>query len=259
MVVRFVLVATLTLATLTPTSARAQQGLGLEEIALMLNADSRDEVQMALEAAVVYGKPAVVPLIVERVSMGLPPPLLDLALDALSLVPHKDAEQLLTRLVRHRRRSVRVKAIKALAATGGKGASKTLAAALADMDERVRVAAVEGLGELGNRSALDKLFVAFDRGIPGAPAAIGKLATAKHLRRISGYTGNVPFGQMRPMWDGMLERKDLKAKDKLRIVAMVEELGTPQAREYLTALGNSLPAGKLRSAALSAADRIVEQ
>jgi len=237
----FSLAATLFAASLSraepPTSAQPS----LEEIAVMLSSSNASEVRAAIEGAAGLGSPDVIPMIGERVRAGLPPDLLDAAVDSLTLLADPAVAEVFVELAAHRRPTVRLRAVQALVALRGKNAERVLTAALGDSTAAVREAAAEGLGELGAKAALDTLFKAFDRGISSASKSIGQVANDKSMPRILGYLGRVPLTSLTPLFDALLVRRDVGEAAKLQLVVQLQELGTAEARGYLEGLNTRLP------------------
>jgi HEAT repeat protein len=225
-----------------PADSNPSTQLSLEEIAVMLSSASADEVRMAIEASASLGTPDVIPLIQERVRAGLPPELLEVALDSVVLLGDPSAGELLAALTRHRRPNVRLKAVQAIVALKAVGAAPALERALSDSAPPVREAAAAGLGELGVRADINRLFLAFDRNVGSAARAIGRLAKDDDVARLLGYLGRQPLTSLTPAFDSLLVRKDLGEATKLRVVAQLLELGTAEARGYLEGLMQKLPA-----------------
>jgi len=213
----------------------------LEEIAIMLSSADGDEVRTAIEAAAGLGSPDVIPMIGERVRAGLPADLLDAAIDSLTLLGDPAVADVFIELATHRRASVRLRAVQALASLRTKGAERVLTRALGDSDPAVREAAAEGLGEINAKAALADLFRAFDRGISQSARAIGKLAGDAETPRILGYLGQVPMTSLTPMFEALFSRREVSEAMKLKIVVQLQELGTAEARGYLEGLSKQLP------------------
>jgi HEAT repeat protein len=111
--------------------------------------------------------------------------------------------------------------------------------ALSDADAGVRAAAAVGLGEIGAKQAVERLFLALDRGNMEASGAIGKLLGASDAERLLSYLGKIPFRSLGPALGEMLQRSDVKEATKLRIVARLEEVGTPEVKGYFGDLVSS--------------------
>ncbi len=222
-----------------------------------LGAADPDQVRGAIEALGLLGDPRAVEPIAERIRRGLPPELLELAISTLTLLGRPEAGPVLFELANHRRAEVRVAAVQAIATVRARGADRALAQSLGDADPAVRAAAASGLGELGATGALDALFLALDRRVPEAAAAIGRLARPAEVDRFLGYLGRLPFDLVTPALGEMLHRDDLAERARLTIVHRLTELATPEVRGFLEQLVSSLPAGsQVRRAAEDAIPRI---
>ncbi len=234
----------------------------LEEIAVMQSSSKASEVRAAIEAAARLGSPDVIPILEERMRAGLPPALLEAAMDSLVLMlADPGVANVFVSLATHRRSSVRLRAVQALVALRGKSAERVLTRALGDSTPAVREAAAEGLGEMGAKAALDTLFKAFDHGVLLAGKAIGQLANDAALPRILAYLGRVPMPGLTPMFDALLLRRDVSEATKLQIVVRLQELATAEARGYLEGLLARLPPSappRLRRAIEDAVVRIAQ-
>jgi HEAT repeat protein len=239
--------------------APPEGSLSLEEIAVMLASPQQDEVRTAIEASAVLGEPDIIPMIEERIKAGLPPKLLDAAIDTMILIADPKAGQVFLPLARHRRSSVRVTAIKALAGLRVDGAGDVLIKALSDLEPDVRAAAATGLAELGTTKGVNALFRAFEKDVAGAANALGLLVDAKGVERALGYLGRVPLTSLTPIFDAVLARKDLSEAVRQRVVTQLTDLGTAEARGYLEGVRQTLPPdtpAKLRRAIDDAIGRI---
>ena len=239
----------------------AEGQLSLEEIAVMLSSSNPDEVRMAIEASAPLGTPDVIPLIQERIRAGLPPDLLEIAMDSVLLLGDPSAEELFAKLARHRRPTVRKKALQALVSLRAPGASGVLSEALSDDSSDVREAAAEGLGELGAKESTDRLFLAFDRNVVNAGKALGRVVKDDQVPRLLAYFGRVPLTTLTPVLDALLTRRDLSESTKLSVIAQLVELATAEARGYLEGLSQRLPGdtpARVRRAIDDAVSRIAK-
>lgn len=220
----------------------AEPGLSLEEIAVMLSSSQSDDVRDAIEGAALLGSKDVIPMVKERIKAGLPPELLDSAMDALVMLGDPSAGDVFAALVRHRRPSVRLRAVQALVALRVTDAYPVLIGALSDASPEVREAAAQGLGELNAKGSTDAVFKAFDRDVPGSSRSLGTLAGDADVARILTYLGRVPLTSLTPIFDVLLTRRDLKDNTRVSIVTRLTELGTAEARGYLEGVSHTLPA-----------------
>ena len=191
-------------AALATVAVPASAQLSFEEAQAAIDSSDAARIQTGIETIGLTGDVRGVPLIVARVRRGLPPELLESALDTLAVLGHVEAGPLLIELLSHRRASVRLRAVQALATCHPSGADRALAGALSDSSPDVRAAAATALGDVGGVSAMDQLFLALDRGVPEAGMAIARLARPADVTRLLGLVGHVPFTQMSPILADML-------------------------------------------------------
>lgn len=231
--------------------AGAQRGRGNAEVTQaieLLDATDPDQVRGAIESLGLLGDPRGVEPIARRIRRGLPPEILDSAIDALTVLGRPEAGPVLFELASHRRPEVRVRAIQAIAATRPRGADRVLASALGDGDSTVRAAAASALGEVGATSSVDALFLALDRRVPEAAPAIGRVARPADVTRFLGYLGRLSFDLVTPALREMLQRTDLAERSRLEIVHRLGELATPEVRAFLEQVVDSLPPAVRRAA-----------
>ncbi len=236
-------------------------GLSLEEIAVMLSSSVADEVIMAIEASAMLNNTSAAPLLLERIRAGLPPDMLEAALDALAALNSPASREVFIQMSRHRREAVRVRSARALGAHRDPESEAALVRALSDSSPSVREAAAESLGKVSSSSNLNPLFAAFDRGVVNAGRAIARLASDEQVPRITGLLGRVPFTSLTPVFDTLLSRRDISEGTKLSLVAQVADLGTADARGYFEALRTKLPEDappRVRKAIEEAAARIAQ-
>jgi HEAT repeat protein len=255
-------ITVLSLALAAPLAHAQRRGRArASEVEAQLAGADRDAVRVAMENVGISGDARLIPPLAERIRRGLPPDLLDVAVDTLTVLARPEAGPVLFELATHRRGEVRLKAIEAIVACRPRGAPDALVAALSDPDPRVRAAAAVGLGQLAARESIDSLFHALDRGILEASTSIGQLARPEHVTRLVGYLGQLPFDVVTPGLNEALARDDIPERTKLDVVARIAELATPEARTFLEELAASLPEERrnqaVRQAALEAAERIV--
>jgi HEAT repeat protein len=227
----------------------------------LLASSDRAQVEAGIQSLGLLGGAAAVPPLVERIELGLPPDLLEAAVVTLMALAQPEAGPVLYELCAHRRPEIRLRALEAITATRPPGAETALVAALSDSDAKVRAAAATSLGELHASGAMEKLFLALDRGNMDASGAIGKVVPAGEVKRLVGYLGQIPLHSLGPALSEVLQRKDVPEDAKLEIVARLEEVGTPEVKGYLNDLlasaGDALPE-KLNRAMLRAMQEIAE-
>ncbi len=208
----------------------------------MLASQDSDELRMAIESAASLGKAGVAPLLVERVRDGLPPDLLKAAIEALLAVGDARAAELFAELGHHRRAAVRANALVALSIMHPANAEAELIKGLSDHDAAVRKAAAEGLGQIGTKLALPALFHALEHDVDGAAAAIGKLAEASTVPRVTAYFGRTSFLNLAPILDAVFMRRTIAENVRVDLAETIIKHGTTEARAYMEGLAPRLPA-----------------
>lgn len=179
------------------------------------------------------GGDAAARAVIARLRRGLPPQLIEAAIDTLVLLNRPSLAPPLLELAQHRRTQIRIKAMQALAALRVRTAQSALLYALDDPSSEVRAAAVAALASVGNARALPALYTAAERNVPGAWQAIGSIATPADLKGLLAHAGAQDVTLIRPALDTLLARQDLPVEAKLRMVQQVTTLGSPAARACL--------------------------
>ena len=233
-----------------------------DQAVALLSAGDAAQIRAGIENLGLLGSPRAVDPLAARIRRGLPAALLEAALDTLTVLGREEAGPVLFELTSHRRSEVRAKAIEGIIACRPRGADRALATALNDSEPRVRAAAALGLGQLGARTELDSLFLASDRGVGEASTALGQLAQAADVARILAYIGRVPLDLVSPALNEVLARRDLPERNKLDVIAELQELATGEAKTFLRDFVASLPQNattqSLRHAAEDAILRIAD-
>jgi HEAT repeat protein len=245
---------------LAPAPVHAQQMTVPQAVELLASNDA-DEVRMGIETLGLIGSPAAVEPLAARIRRGLPTELLATAIDTLGILGRAEAGPVLFELVGHRRPEIRLRAVQAIAMCRPRGADAVLVSALGDSAAPVRAAAAQTLGELRASSAVDSLFLAFERDVAEAGPALAAVARPEDVTRLLAYLGRRPFTVLRPTLLALAVRTDLPARARLEVVNRVGELATPEARALLEEIVTSLPAsdlGPVRRAATDTAARIAQ-
>lgn len=245
----------LTLAWAAPASAQ----MSFDDASTAVGSTDAAQIQSGIESLGLSGDARGVGVIVARVRRGLPPALLESALDTLAVLGGTESGPLLIELLSHRRASVRLRAVQAIATCHPSGADRALATALSDSSAEVRSAAATALGDVNGVSAMDQLFLAFDRGIPEAGMTIARLARPADVTRLLELLGHVPFTQMSPLLADMLGRTSIPQRSRLEVVAAIGELASAEARSMLEQYVQAHPGSDpVTRAAEAAAARIAQ-
>lgn len=212
-----------------------------------------------IEAFGLIGTAEAVAPLSDRIRAGLPPELLLVAIDTLTVLGQPEAGPILFELLSHRRAAVRLLAVQAIAACRPPGAERALVTALSDSSAEVRALSASTLGELGSAASVDPLFLALDHHVLEAGASLARLVDGAGAARLAGYVGREPLATLRPWLFTVLTRRELDARARLAIVAQLGELATPEARSLLEEVatnGGLSERDQVRRAAAETATRI---
>lgn len=190
-------------------------------------------VRQAIDAAAQLGGEPAAAAICARLRRGLPPQLIEHAIDALVRIGKPTASPVLIELTLHRRPQVRRRAIDALGALQVRSAQAVLLYALDDPNAEVREAAVQSLARTGTARALPALFAAAERGMTSALGAVGRIATARDVKAIMQRAKDGDVTRIKPALQVMLERNDFPLQAKVAIVRELALLGSSGARNHL--------------------------
>lgn len=221
--------------------SKGKQASALDELGALLASQDSDELRMGIESAAASRKPGSAALLAARVREGLPADLMGPAIDALAALGDPKAGEVLAELSAHRRPAVRAHALLALSILRTPNAEGLLIRGLSDQDEGVRKSAADGLGQIGSKQALSPLFRALERNVDGAAAALGKLAEASTVPRITAYFGRMSFMLLAPLLDALLTRRGFAEEAKLSLIESIVKHGSSDARAYLEGLLPQLP------------------
>ncbi|MEZ4370665.1 MAG: HEAT repeat domain-containing protein [Polyangiaceae bacterium] len=262
---RFTLGAAVPLLALSATqpAVAAPAKFDVEAVKKQLLSGNGEEIAKALETIKQAGAAAkpIVPTLNSVLKKGSTAPLLVALIETASKLEDPTSSAAIAPYVRHRDKSVRQAAAKALLHTKGPDAVKALRRGLRSRDPVVRGTAAGGLGTLGAKEALPDLFAAFDHRVGEAAVSIGQLCEADGCKDFLKRVGKVPFDIMTSGLDQMLFRPPASLNDdaKIGIIGKLRELGTPEAGKYLADVAERWPKdwSKRVKAALDAAVKAV--
>jgi HEAT repeat protein len=218
-------------------------------------------VRESIESLGMEGTRVAAEAITARLALGLDRELTLVALDALGILQHKPASEVVAPLARHRDATVRLRAVQTLIALEPKDARETLERGLDDLDPRVRAECARALARLGNRGSLPVLFRALDAGQLEAALAIAAHGDEAAIRKLATYLGRVPFAAMTEALAQVLGRADLERRLRLDVVSRLVELATPEVKYFFEDVADSLPGSAddpVKRAVRDAAFRIVD-
>lgn len=189
-----------------------------------------------LTRATAMGPAAVraAPTIEAILARGSTAPITKAAIDALGAIGATSSSAAIRPYLRHRAPEIRHAAARALSSTRGPEAIAAYKEGLRSADAEVRVASAQGLGNLDAREALPELFLALERDITEAAAAIGQACAGDECDMLIAKLGRSPLPLMTSGLDAILFRaKPLPEREIVRIVGLVRALGTADAAKYL--------------------------
>jgi hypothetical protein len=196
----------------------------------------------AATAAGASGAP-VAPAIESILSRGSTIAVSKAAIEALGAIGVSSSSAVLRPYLRHRTPELRRAAARALGSTRGPEAVAAFKEGLRSIDSQVRGFSAIGLGNLGATEALPELFLALDRNVSEAAAAIGQLCAGAECDKFIARLGKEPFDVMTSGIDPILFRSPPFSDEVLiRIVGDIRELGTPEAARYLADVLGRFPA-----------------
>jgi HEAT repeat protein len=180
------------------------------------------------------GAASIAPAIEDLLRRGAPVAIAKAAMEALSAIGLPSSSAALRPYLSHRIPELRKAAVHALGDTKGPDALAAFREGLRSSDPVVRGFSASGLGNLGAAVALPDLFLALDRHVSEAAAAIGQLCAPNDCESFANKLGDVAFDVMTSGFDPILFRtKPLPEDALLKIVGRLRELGTPEAGKYL--------------------------
>jgi hypothetical protein len=168
-----------------------------------------------------------------RLRRGLPPALITTAIASLVELRKPSAEPVLVELTLHKRAEVREQAIAALGALRLQGAHPTLLRALDDPSPEVRTTAAQSLAQVGGARSVPALLRADERGVNGAMAAIGAVASPSDTKLVLQRAAQRDVIAVKPALQAMLDRPGFPLKAKLDLVSELAKLEGRGARAFL--------------------------
>jgi len=243
-----------------PAAAQpAQRPLTLREAVQRLQSANADEVSEGITALTRIGTAEAVPPLVAFIHQGLPDDVLEVVVRSLGTLARPEAIDELSGQLHHRRASVRVLAISALARIRDPRVRALIESGLRDSDGAVRAQAATSLGNINARASIELLQRAFERNVPEAAEAIGALGDAAAADRLLEAVGRSPLSVLCQGFQRFLNRRDLSDDVKVRIIEqLVTRSPTAQVKNFLRTWVAALPPAD-RSRARARAERAIRQ
>lgn len=234
----------------------------IDEIAARLSSSNDTEVREAIDLLSVIDHPRVIPPIAEMLRSGRSDEVTDRALQAFRGLAHPSSINVLVEFTHHRRPRARRLAYQALASISDRRIPRHLEQGLRDSDRNVRATCARQLGEIGATGSVDTLFLAFDRGVVEAAAAIGKLGNRQSVATFNEHLGNVPLSVMLSGYHEYVRRRDIPEPVKIDIINRLGEVSGPMVRQFLSRYLDTFPTrgrasrGRLRETVVTTLRRI---
>jgi hypothetical protein len=220
----------------------AARVITLRDAMQLLRSADGDEVSNGLDALVRLGTPEVIPPMVDLIHRGVDDATLENVVDKLGIVGRPEAIDELSSLLHHRRATVREKAVTALSHIRDNRVRPLLESGLRDSAAAVRAAAARALGETGARQSVELLQRAFERNVPEAAEALGRLGAVQVAERMLEAVGRSPLGVLLPGFRRFLDRRDIPDPAKLQIIEqLVARSPTGEVKRFLQQWVDSLP------------------
>lgn len=224
-------------------SARA---IPLRDAVQMLRSANADEVREGVAALTRIGSAEVVPPLVELIDGGLEDSLLDYIVEQLGFVGRPEAIPTLSSMMHHRRAEVRRRAVAALKGifvrTRDARVPALLESGLRDSDANVRGESASALGEINARGSVALLQRAFERNVPEASVALGRLGDFAAAQRLMEFIGRMPLSVLIPGFEAFMARRDLTDDNRHAIVeTLVARSPTRPVKEFLQRWVQGLP------------------
>lgn len=219
----------------------------IDDISERLSSQDPVEVRQAIDLLSVIDHPRVIPPIAELLRSGRSDEVTDRALQALRGLAHPSSIDVLVEFTHHRRARARRLAYQALAAIRDRRIPEHLEQGLRDSDRSVRATCARQLGEIGANRSVDTLFLAFDRGVVEAAAAIGKLGDRRSVERFNEHLGEVPLSVMLSGYHEYVRRREIPDEVKMDIINRLGEVSGPMVRVFLQRYLDTFPTRGRRS------------
>jgi HEAT repeat protein len=231
---RFALLALALAACSWPWAQHAHAApVALAKLSADLTSTDPAKTAAAIDALGERGGRDAVTALADFVRSGQPDAQTDRALRALGVARTPEAIDVLAAMTHHRRASARIAAFESIARFSGERANTLLAGGLRDSDAGVRGSCARSLGERRARSQIEPLFRAFERGVPEAAVAVGRLAAASELPRFHARLGQAPVQNMLGGYEQVLLRADIDEKTKLDVIARLGEVASLSVKRFL--------------------------
>lgn len=200
-----------------------------------------DTVVEAVQMLGASAHPAAAGSLLDLLKTGPRSDITDSILFALGSIPGDEAVPVLLGYMSHRRPDARAAAIMALENKKGGAITRAIENALRDSDRQVRAAAASALGARGDAASVPILFTAFEKDVPEAAAAVGRLGSQKDAERLARYLGKEDVKVLLGGFEEFIKRENFPESGKLDILNRLFELAGPDVWRFAVTLKSSFP------------------
>ena len=197
-----------------------------------LTSENPDTVIEAIQILGSLANPLAVEPLLTLLETGPRSDITDSVLFALAGIPGDKAVPVLLEYLNHRRPDARSAAIMALENKNGDEVNRALENALRDSDRQVRATAALTLSARGDSKSVPILFEAFDRDVPEAAIAIGRLGTEDDAKRLTRYLGQEDIKVLLAGFEEFLKRPAFPESAKLNILNRLFDLAGPEVWRF---------------------------
>ncbi len=238
------------------------QELSLREAREALQSADPERVSEGLEAIANYPSAESVQAVIDVLRRGVTDTVADKAIETLGQLGRAECIEELSNLLRHRRFAARVEAVESLARITDPRVRGLIESGLHDSQPEVRAASAVALGQINARSSVGLLFRAFERGVPEAAEAIGRLGSAEDAvsadpahdaedprrtsRRLtlSMWVTHAPISVLLSGIGQFMNRRDIPVPVKVKIIERLEQRAASAAvRDFLQRWVQARPRG----------------
>lgn len=217
------------------------QDMSFREAREALASADASRVSEALEEIAHYPTAESVQAVVELLRRGNGDNVTDKAIETLGLLARPEAIEELSNLLRNRSAAARAEAVESLSKIQDPRVRALIESGLHDSAPEVRSAAAQALGQIGARQSVTMLFRAFERGVPQAAEAIGRLGSAEDAvsadaahdaedprrtsrrQTLSMWITHAPITVLLSGFEQFLNRRDVPAAVKVKIIERLEQ------------------------------------
>lgn len=197
-----------------------------------LESQDPDVVVEAIQILGAAAHPTAVPPLLTLLKSGPRSDITDSILFALGSISSDESVPVLLEYLGHRRSDTRAAALMALENKKGDNITRAVETALRDSDRQVRATAALVLGARGDAASVPILFRAFERDVPEAAVAIGRVGSEADSKKLTHYLGQEDIKVLLGGFEEFLKRADFPEDAKLNILNRLFDLAGPEVWRF---------------------------